>query len=84
MMKRPDVLIGIAMGRHELLSDGRRPPFVVSLSSEKAASLNAELVELGSAFGIPFEGNVPAARGDGRWTYCGTVLNDVHVYGRVP
>lgn len=77
-----DVLIGIAMGRAAMVADGRRPPFFVGLASEKYDRLAAEMTALGCSFGIPFDGEVAEVRGEGPWVYRGTVLSDVHVWGR--
>jgi hypothetical protein len=78
------VLETIAQSRASLIANGQDPPFVVHLPPKRTAHLQAELKWLGVHFGIPLSGYVPFAREDADYEYLGIVLNDVHVYTRLP
>lgn len=79
----PEVLVGIAMGRAELVEKNKAPPFIVHLPPKRALKLVAELKEMNVSFGVPFNGFVPDPKeDDNEWIYFGTVLSDVHVYAR--
>lgn len=78
-----EVLIGIAMGRADLVDKKKDPPFVVHLPAKRMMKLVAELEALQVPFGVPLDGFVPDPKDDDReWIYFGTVLSDVHVYAR--
>lgn len=79
----PEVLVGIAMGRAELVGKDKSPPFVVHLPPKRMMKLLAEMKELNVPFGFPFAGQVPDPKEDDHeWIYFGTILTDVHVYAR--
>lgn len=79
----PEVLVGIAMGRADLVAKLKDPPFVVHLPAKRMMKLMAEMKELNVSFGLPLTGYVPDPKEDDHeWIYFGTVLSDVHVYAR--
>lgn len=80
---RPDVLLGLAAGRADLVARNIEPPYVVNLPPKRASRLEREMKDLGAPFGFPLAENVPDPREEGTWRYLGIVLGDVHVYGRV-
>lgn len=78
------VLETIALGRADMVTRRLTPPYVVHLPPKRAARLRAELASIGVPFGIPLGVDVPEPRDDGEaWFYFGTVLGDVHVWGRI-
>lgn len=78
-----EILVGIAMGRAELVAKNMDPPFIVHLPPKRALKLVAELRELNVSFGLPLTGFVPDPKeDDNEWIYFGTILSDVHVYAR--
>ena len=81
---RPDVLVGIAKGRADLISEGKEPPFSAHLPPRRAARLRREMEVLGVSFGIALSGRyVPEPREDEyEWIYLGIILSDVHVFER--
>lgn len=82
---RPDVLITLAEGRAKLEMAKKGPPYAVFYPPKRMMRLCRELHEMKVPFGIPFLGDIPdpTDREDGhQWIYFGTVLGDVHVFGR--
>jgi hypothetical protein len=80
---RPDILIHLAEGRAELVARGKTPPFVAFLLPKRAMKLCRELHEMKIPFGLPLGLPLIEPRDDGNhWIYFGTILCDVHVYGR--
>ena len=79
----PEVLVGIAKGRAELVSQDRQPPYVVNLSPKRALKLVNELRAMNVPFGLPLAGFVPEPKEDDHeWIYFGVILEDVHVDAR--
>lgn len=79
------VLETILESRTALVANEAKPPYVCHLPPKRAARLRRELESLGTPFGLPLSGFVPAPREpEEEWSYMGIVLGDVHVYGRVP
>lgn len=80
------VLEHVATCRGVLEGSGRKPPYVVFMTSKRMAKLRREMDSLGAHFGLPLDGRVPDTPEDEEhcWIYFGIMLADVHVFGRLP